>query len=214
MAKQRSSRAALRRARRTARSSARTEEPSWLDGLRRNRKALLAIGVAAVGAIVAVVVGVLVATSGDSADDLVQGSEDRLRSITSEQLEQESGLSVSEVTALLEISDIHHWMGLNAIWANDLDEIRHHTVHDIENLEFDQEHRVEMERMLAVVNSPETLEAGNIRDVLGQGGQARDMDSVFLYGRLVELATQLGREDWVTHYQGHLDQAMATQGDG
>ena len=213
MAKPRVTRAVSRRARRAAHSSSGAFASGWLTSTR--------VTVAAAVVVVVVGVGIVLALSlsGEDESDLsleeisnLSGdSETRLRTITPEQLASEARLPVSEVDALLEVSDIHHWMGINESWANNLDEVRHHILHDMEVLEFDPEHRDEMQVLLDAYDSAASRQASDVRSTLSQSDQARDMDKVYLYGRLVELSNQLGQDDWTAHYQEHLDEAVAEE---
>ena len=212
MAKPKATRAEVRRTRRAAHSSS-GPMGGWVTSTRVTVAAALAV------VIVAVAVILVLALSGDEPSELsledIQNlsndSESRLRTITPEQLASEAGLPVSEVDALLEVSDIHHWMGINESWSNNLDEVRHHILHDMEVLEFDPEHQNEMELLLEAYDSAAARQASDIRSTMAQNPQARDMDKVYLYERLVELSQQLGRDDWTAHYQEHLDEVLAEE---
>ncbi len=210
MAKPRATRAEVRRARRSSRPPAETGVSGWL------RASRVGVTVAVVAVVAAVAVVLTLALSGDDSEtseldltELIQSSDERLRSATPEELASESRLPISEVNALLEISDVHHWMGINQSWANNLEEVRHHIDHDIEVLDFDPKHQEEMELLRRAYDTAESREASSIRSTFDQGGQARDMDSVYLYGLLVDLAKELGRDDWTAHYQEHLDDTLA-----
>ena len=212
MAKPKATRAEVRRIRRAAHSSS-GPMGGWLTSTRVTVAAALAVVIVAVAVILAL------ALSGDEPSELsledIQNlsndSESRLRTITPEQLASEADLPVSEVDALLEVSDIHHWMGINESWSNNLDEVRHHILHDMEVLEFDPEHLNEMELLLEAYDSAAARQASDIRSTMAQNPQARDMDKVYLYERLVELSEQLGRDDWTAHYQEHLDEVLAEE---
>ena len=179
----------------------------------------MTVAVAAVVVIAGLAVLLTMALTGDDSSELsledIQNlsndSESRLRTITPEQLAEEAGLPASQVDALLEVSDIHHWMGINESWSNNLDEVSHHILHDIEVLEFDPEHQTEMELLLDAYDSEAARQASDIRSTMAQNPQARDMDKVYLYERLVELSQQLGRDDWTAHYQEHLDEVLAEE---
>ncbi len=211
MAKPRSTRAEARRARRAAHST--SGASGWLTSTRAAVAAAVAVVIVAVTVVLS-----LALTGGDSSDlsledlrNLSGESESRLRSITPEQLASEAGIPISEVDALLEVSDIHHWMGINESWSNNLDEVRHHILHDMEVLDFDPEHQTEMGLLLDAYDSVASRQASDIRSTMAQNPQARDMDKVYLYERLVELSQQLGREDWTAHYQEHLEEALAEE---
>ena len=212
MAKPKTSRAETRRARRTAQS-----QSGAAGGWFSTNRIVVAASVLVVVVALAVIL-VLTATDEEPSEltlediqNLSNDSESRLRSITPAELSLEAGLPESEVDALLEVSDIHHWMGINESWANNLDEVRHHIQHDMEVLEFDPEHQAEMEVLLDAYDSVASRQASDIRSTLEQGGQARDMDKVYLYERLVELSVRLGRDDWSAHYQEHLDEVLAEE---
>ena len=218
MAKPRVTRAESRRARRAAHSSSGAFASGWLTSTRFTVAAAVVVVLVGVGIVLAL------SLSGEDESDLsfedmsledianLSGdSESRLRTITPEQLASEARLPVSEVDALLEVSDIHHWMGINESWANNLDEVRHHILHDMEVLEFDPEHRDEMQVLLDAYDSAASRQASDVRSTLSQSDQARDMDKVYLYRRLVELSNQLGQDDWTAHYQEHLDDAVAEE---
>ncbi len=212
MAKPKATRAEVRRIRRAAHSSS-----GPLGGLLTSTRITVAAAVTVVIVAVAVILTLALSAdepSGPTLEDiqnLSNDSESRLRTITPEQLAGEAGLPVSGVDALLEVSDIHHWMGINESWSNNLDEVRHHILHDMEVLEFDPEHQTEMELLLEAYDSVAARQASDIRSTMAENPQARDMDKVYLYERLVELSQQLGRDEWTAHYQEHLDEVLAEE---